>query len=53
MPMTLAPASRATRVVIWPTGPSPQTATVSPSATSAYAAACQAVGSTSERKRYR
>ena len=37
------------RHAIWPIGPSPNTATVPPSGTSAYRTACHAVGSTSDR----
>lgn len=32
------------RAANWPTGPSPRTASVPPSGTSAYCTACQAVG---------
>jgi len=48
-PITRAPWRWAMRQAMSPMGPSPITATVPPSGTSAYATACQAVGATSER----
>ena len=53
-PITRAPRCWAIRAAMSPIGPSPRTASsVPPSGTSAYSTACQAVGSTSERKRKR
>ena len=49
--MRSAPRWRAIRTANWPTGPSPSTASVPPSATPAYCTACQAVGRMSDRNR--
>ena len=51
-PITVsAPLWRAIRAHICPIGPRPKTATLPPFGIAAYSTACQAVGSTSERKR--
>ena len=44
-----APGVGAIRAVSWPTGPSPKTASVPPSGTSANSNACHAVGRMSDR----